>query len=158
MDKFLVQYQRVVVIIDRLLRLVNQGFVQPVRPTSIFGWFRHIWPIWYACIWLVIYTYLIFGHGKQAGLELVSQQIWCMMCVVQVTAKLTNGVLQVEKLQDLFKWCEECYTMDYQEYTDIVISVFEKTHSNVMTALRCGFKQEDIKTKAQNLSISLPLL
>lgn len=135
--KYLEEFRRNVVHIDKLLRPINQGFLMPIRPTSIFGWFWHIWPIWYCSLWVGIYTYLVFCHGGQAGLSLVSQQIWCMMCVAQLVAKLINGVLQVTKLQDLFKWCEECYTMDYdQEYVPIVNGVFKRTNVYITTWIK----------------------
>lgn len=136
MDKFLIKYRKNVVLIDTFLRVVNQGFLKPIRPKTILGWFRHIWPIWYCSIWLAFYTYLIFAEGKQAGLELVSQQIWCMMCVAQLLAKLINGVLQVKKLQDLFKWCEECYTIPYEEYEKVVLDLYEKRDGYITICIR----------------------
>lgn len=136
MDKFLIQHRQNVVLIDIILRINNQGFLKPVRPTSILGWVRHTWPIWYLSIWLTGYMYLIFGHGKKAGLELVSQQIWCAMTVAQVMTKLINGSLQVEKLQDLFKWCEECYTMSYGEYEKVVLELYEKRDKYITMCIR----------------------
>lgn len=138
MDRKLVeQYRSNAVLIDKLLQPLNQGFMKPKRPSSIFGWLFHVWPIWYGSIWICIYTYLIFGHGRLGGLALISQQIWCMMCVTQLVVKLTNGVFQGEKLQELFKWCEKCYTMDYsKEYIPVISGVYEKANVYITTCIR----------------------
>lgn len=137
MERYLQEYRRNIVLIDKLLRPINQGFLNPIRPKTLWGWFLHTWPIWYGSIWLVIYTYVIFGHGKQAGLEIISQQIWSMMCVTQLVAKLINGVIQIKKLKDLFNWCEHCYTMKYRpEYLAIVLGVFAKTNKNITMWIR----------------------
>lgn len=135
--KSLEEFRRNVVFIDKLLRPINQGFLNPIRPTTLRGWFVHVWPIWYGSMWVVIYWYLILVHGKQAGLTLISQQIWTVMALMQFVAKLVNGVFQVRKLQELFKWCENCYTMDY--HTDVKVAVngvFRKTNTYISTCIR----------------------
>lgn len=137
MDKYLQEHKRNIVLIDTILRPLNQGFLNPIRPKRLVGWIVHTWQIWYCSSWLAFYIYLIFGHGKKAGLELISQQIWCSMSVMQLVAKLFNGVFQMRKLQDLFKWCEECYTMKYRpEYVDIVTGVFARTNAYITICIR----------------------
>lgn len=131
------EFRANVLFIDALLRPINQGFLSPVRPSSLRGWFWQVWPIWYGTAWICIYTYLILTQGRQAGQALVSQQIWGVMCVVQFVVKSVNGLLQVEKLQRLFNWCEGCYTMDYRkEYEAIVNSVFQRTNIYIRSVIR----------------------
>lgn len=135
MRDFAAEYQRNIKFIDSCLIPLNQGVLKPIRPKSVLGWFFHIWPIWYGCIWLCVYTYLIFG--QRAGLALISQQIWCMMCVTQLVAKLINGVVNIKKLKALFQWCNEVYTTKYDpEYQNVVNGVFEKTNIYITWAIR----------------------
>lgn len=137
MDKFVTEYHKNLRLIDQLLRPINQGFLNPVRPKSVCGWFLHMWPIWYCTFCVCSYTYLILVHGKLAGLRLVSQQLWFTVCAVQLVAKLVNGVVQSGKLLALFKWCEECYTMDYRaEYREVVLMVFERTNLYINCCIR----------------------
>lgn len=137
MDKFITEYRKNLKLINQLLRPINQGFLNPVRPKSVCGWLLHMWPIWYCSCCVCFYTYLILVHGKLAGLKLVSQQLWFTVCAVQLVAKLVNGVVQRGKLLALFKWCEVCYTMDYRtDYREVVLMVFERTNLYISSSIR----------------------
>lgn len=137
MDTFHKQFQSNIQLIDHLMWPLNQNFLHSVKPKSILGWFGHLWPIWYGCTWIVVYMYLIGAHGKQAGIEMVSQQIWCVMAVIQMEAKIINGLFQKQKLLELFDWCEHCYTMDYRsEYARVVRDMFTKTDGHITWCIR----------------------
>lgn len=135
--RFLLEFRSNAAFIDKILRSINQGFQNPTRPTSICGWFWKFLPIWFSTVWITIYVYLIFTQGQQAGLALVAQQIWAMMVLIQAVSKLTNGVFRIKMLEDLMKWCEECYTMDYRpEYVPVVNGVFRRTNIYISVCIR----------------------
>lgn len=138
MDKYLAEYRYNIKWIDRLMWPINQNFLNPSwKPKNPILRFLYNWQIWYGCTWIVVYLYLIVAHGKMAGLNMVSAQIWCVMCVMQMEAKIINGEVQKKKLMKLLKWCEELYTMDYgEEYKQVVLGLFEKTNRIITFCIR----------------------
>lgn len=138
MDKYLAEYRDNLLLIDRLMWPLNQNFLKPSwQPKNLIPRFLFRWQMWYGCSWIGIYIYLIVGHGKLAGLALVSQQIWCLMTIIQMEAKVINGAWQKDKMLQLLKWCERLYTMDYgEDYATVVLSVFAKTNRSISFCVR----------------------
>lgn len=138
MDKYLAEYRDNIQLIDRLMWPLNQNFLKPSwKPKNKVLRFLYAWQIWYGCTWIGVYIYLIVCHGKLAGMEIISQQIWCVMSVMQMEAKIINGWLQKDKLMRLLKWCEDLYTMDYgKEYAKVVLDVFAKTNRTITFCVR----------------------
>lgn len=122
MKPYMEDFHKTMKLADRLLSPLNQGVLSSSEKTGFFRMLLRLWAIWYNCAWVAFYFYLIFG--ERAGLAIVSEQIWCLMSVMQLLAKLINGVVQRDKLKELLKWCEGVYTTKYKpDYEEI----FEKT-------------------------------
>lgn len=135
MRNYLEEYQRNIKLTNLLLKPLNQEIWKPVNVSSVFGLIRHFWPIWYITAWVMFYTYLIFN--ERAGLAIISEQIWCLMSILQTLTKLVNGYLQKGKIRVLMKWCEENYTIKHKpEYQVIVNNVFEKTNIYIAMSIR----------------------
>lgn len=122
MKQYLIDFHKTMKLADRLLSPINQGVLSSTEKKGFFRNLLQLWAIWYNSAWVTFYFYLIFG--EQAGLAIVSEQIWCLMSVMQLLAKLINGVVQKHKLEELMKWCEGVYTTKYKsDYKEM----FEKT-------------------------------
>lgn len=134
------EHSRNVVFIDQCLQMINQSVLNPLRPTSICGWLWHVWPLWYVHLWIVLYMYLIlFAPNENADMSLISEMMWAMVIAVQSSAKLWNGLFQGKALQELFKWCEQCYTMEYRkEYVSIVSDVYQRNGRRITMGIRWG--------------------
>lgn len=135
MRNYLEEYRGNIKFTNTLLWPINQGIFKSVPPTTILGLVVYLWPIWYNCIWILYYSYLIFA--EKADLLIVCEQIWCLMTIVQLMAKLLNGLIQNAKLQQLMKWCEENYTTKYKtQYEGTVNNVFDKTNIYISLCIR----------------------
>lgn len=119
---------------DSFLRPFNQGVLVADNSKGL-RWFLNLWPIWYSCLWIALYTYLILVES--AGPVIVSQQMLSMFCIVQLAVKQLNGKLQWDLLRRLLKWCEEIYTVKLKpEYQTMVNRVFDETNSTITMCIR----------------------
>lgn len=135
MRNFLEEFQSNQRLTNLLLKPLNQEIWKNVKTPNIIAGIVHFWPIWYNSLWSAFYVYLIFA--ERAGLAIISEQIWCLMSILQTLVKLVNGLLQNGKLRVLMKWCEENYTTKYRpEYQGIVDKVFEKYNIYIAMAMR----------------------
>lgn len=126
-NKYVQEFYANIKFAELLMRPLQQRIWNTDNPTSVLGWLINLWPIWYITLWVSIYTYFIFS--QRAGLAIVAEQVWCLMSVTQILAKLVNGVLKKHSLKRLMQWCEEIYAMDYKDqYQPLVHGVFEKTN------------------------------
>lgn len=141
-------------LIEAQLKPVQQevlNYTNP-KPWSL-KWILSFVPIGYICIWCGIYVYLIFV--ERAGLELASQQIWCLMSILQTISKLSNGLYQRSRLRSLFAWCERNYTIRYkQEYQNIIERVFEENNKYITWCLRWMHKELEIILPLCKLTLS----
>lgn len=122
-------------LLDRLLKPINQGIINYKQPKTIPRWIFATWPIWYNCCWIIFYGYLIFT--ERAAPSIISQQILSLMCITQLVAKLTNGVVNYHQIKTLLQWCEDIYTAKYRDqYKPVINGVFEKTNINITLCIR----------------------
>ena len=135
MRNYLSEYVENIKLMDWVLKPANQGVLQSMVHVTPWGRFLQLWPIAFISFWIAFYTYLIFG--QMAGLAIISQQLWCLMSILQIAAKLVNGLVQRGKLEELLQWCEGIYTATYKEkYRGIVYGVFEKTNFFIKMCIR----------------------
>lgn len=142
MSNYLKEYHRIVQLTDTFLTPVRQGVLissqNNIKAHKKDGFICRLLnggPILYISLWVGIYVYCIFG--EHAGLEIVSEQLWCLMSITQILAKLINGVVQRDKLKELLGWCEGNYTFAYRkEYKAIVNGVFEKANTVISFCCR----------------------
>lgn len=121
--------------IELLMKPLRQRVWNTDNPSSIIGWIIHIWPIWYISMWVLIYVYFILA--QRAGLVTASEQIWCLMSITQILAKLINGVLKKESLRKLMQWCEVTYSTQYKDkYRNIIHEIFENTNIYIYLCIR----------------------
>lgn len=59
------------------------------------------------------------------------------MSVMQMVVKRINGEVQVERIHELLKWCEDIYTTKYKpEYQRIVNEIFKTTNLLIYLCIR----------------------
>lgn len=134
MSSFLQDFYRNILFANKFLRLLNQP-INFHTPRFILAKIFHLWPIWYNSFVVAGYIYLIFGQS--APLEIFSQQLWTVMTIFQVLAKLTNRRMHDKEFQTLLKWCEEKYTLRFRpEYQEIVDDTFLKTNRYITLFIR----------------------
>lgn len=120
---------------DRYLTFLNQSLLNPADPKTLFQWVVNLFPIIYVSLWVAFYTYLMVA--ERAGLDLIAQQIWVYMSIIQMLVKLLNGVLQTDKFKELIGWCESAYTTKFKpEYQVIFNKIFEKTNGTIALFFR----------------------
>lgn len=135
MRNYLAEFHRNLDLTERLLSHVNQSIKNPPAPKGFIEWFRNLFPITYCTFWIVLYTYLMFF--EDGGLDLIVQQIWCMMSIMQVWAKMINSIVQQKKITELLAWCENVYAAPYKpDYKPIVNNIFEKTNFIIALLLK----------------------
>lgn len=94
-----------------------------------------MWPLWYNALWVLFLGYLI--AVERAGLEIIAQQIWCFIALLQVVVKFANKELQEDNINQLIRWCEKIYSNQEKEiYSRIVANVFEKGNLYISLAIR----------------------
>lgn len=118
-----------------LLWPLNQQILTTTTPKTVFGWIFHMWPLWYNALWVLFLGYLI--AVERAGLEIIAQQIWCFIALLQVVVKFANKELQEDNINQLIRWCEKIYSNQEKEiYSRIVANVFEKGNLYISLAIR----------------------
>lgn len=131
---YLEEYKANIKFTDSVLSVCNQGILSR-DPRSKWDWMVKLWPTLYVTTWVLIYVGLIIQ--QDAGLEIISQYIWCLMAIWQAQVKLITGLLLSDKIQVLLKWCEGNYTIKYKpSYQRIVDNVFEKTNTFIAMCIR----------------------
>lgn len=121
--------------LDSFLAPFNQGILTRAPNCSLLRQLVNLWPVWYSCLWVALYAYLILS--QRAGPEIVSQQMLSMFCIVQLVAKQLNAKFQVDLLRKLLRWCEDVYTVRLQrELQAVVDSVFEETNQTITQCIR----------------------
>lgn len=121
-------------LLDSFLSPFHQGILTTSRSRGVL-WLLKQWPLWYSCLWVSFYAYLILV--ERAGPEIVAQQMLSMFCIVQLAVKQINAKWQVDLLRQLLKWCEDVYTTKLKaEYQAVVERVFEETNSSIKMCIR----------------------
>ena len=134
MRNFAAEFYSNLRLLDAFLSPFHQGILNQDNSRGV-KWFLRQWPLWYSCLWICFYAYLILV--QTAGPQIVSQQMLSMFCIVQLAAKQLNAKGQGQLLQELLKWCEDIYTKRIKtEFQTVVDGVFEKTNATITTCIR----------------------
>lgn len=132
MRNYLAEYESNIKLTHRLLDPLNQGLIKSEPPAGFLQWTFHYLPFIYNTSWMLFYFYLIFA--QRISLETTCEQLWCLMTIVQLFAKMLNGFVNRNQLEKLLEWCRDNYTTKYKyKYQVIVDRVWEK--NNVLIAM-----------------------
>lgn len=130
------EYSRNIKEINWLLWPLNQEILKSQTPSSVLGWFLHLWALWYTLAWILFFTYLVFVES--AGLQIMAQQLWCLSALIQVLVKYVNKVVQAKKVNQLIGWCAGVYDGPKQKanYAQVINDVFDKTNFYISFCIR----------------------
>lgn len=159
MTNYVDSFYRNMAFAETLLSPMNQSLKGSVKHPNILKRVLTLWPIWYCGSWVLFLSILIFTQN--AGLEvtqifpsrnypeiqvifnvsyffkIISEQIYVVMSVMQMVVKRINGEVQVERIHELLKWCEDIYTTKYKpEYQRIVNEIFKTTNLLIYLCIR----------------------
>lgn len=129
-------YHKNLKFIDFLLKKLNQGILNADPSKSRLERIVLHWPIGYVAAWSLFYIYLIVA--QTADMEVLSEQLYSFMSILQALAKLVNGgVFQRDTLKELLQWCEDTYEAEAKtDYREIITNGLARANLNISRLTR----------------------